>query len=124
MYQMGCNLIEDFANRSLWDQEKNALCKRQWAEWLATPILDRRFRDAIDLPPPLFWNVITTSSRWRVLREYASFVVSLPTSEAENKRTFLIRKYVIGENGARSKNDLVVARIRAKLENSIIEEET
>jgi hypothetical protein len=37
---MRCNLIEGFANRSLWDQEKNALCKRQWAELLATPILN------------------------------------------------------------------------------------
>jgi hypothetical protein len=123
IYQMGCNLIEDFANRSLWDQEKNALCKRQWAEWLAIPILDQRFRDAIDLPGLLFWNVIATSSRWRVPGEYASIVVSLPTSEAENERTFSIRKYVIGKRGARSKNDLVVARIRAKLENSTVEQE-
>jgi hypothetical protein len=58
IYQIGCNLIDDFANRSLWDQEKNALCKRQYAEWLATPGLDQRFREAIDLPPPLFWNII------------------------------------------------------------------
>jgi hypothetical protein len=29
IYQMGCNLIKKFANRSLWDQEKNVLCKRQ-----------------------------------------------------------------------------------------------
>jgi hypothetical protein len=109
IYQMGCNLIEDFANRSLWNQEKNALCKRQWAEWLATPILDQRFRHAIDLPPPLFWNVIATSSCWRAPGEYASIVVSLPTSEAENEKIFSIRKYVIGECGARFKNSLVVA---------------
>jgi hypothetical protein len=100
---MGCNLIEDFANRSLWDQEKNVLCKRQWAEWLAIPILDQRFRDAIDLSALLFWNVIAMSSCWRILGEYASIIVSLPTSEAENERTISIRKYVIGECGARSK---------------------
>jgi hypothetical protein len=89
IYQIGCDLIDDFANLSLWDQEKNALCKRQWAKWLATPILDQSLRDAIDLPPPLFWNVITTSSRWRVLGEYASLVVSLPASEAEKRKDLL-----------------------------------
>jgi hypothetical protein len=56
MYQIECNLIDDFANRLLWDEEKNALYKCQWAEWLATPILDQLFRDAMDLPPRLFWN--------------------------------------------------------------------
>jgi hypothetical protein len=54
IYQIGCNLIDNFANQSFWDQEKNALCKRQWAEWLAMPILDKRFRDAMDCPSPLF----------------------------------------------------------------------
>jgi hypothetical protein len=54
IYQIGCNEINDFANRSLWDQEKNALCKRQWTEWLATLNLDQRLRDAMDLPPPSF----------------------------------------------------------------------
>jgi hypothetical protein len=48
-------------------RKKNALCKRQWAEWLAISILDQRFRDAIDLMALLFWNVIAMSSRWRVL---------------------------------------------------------
>jgi hypothetical protein len=78
----------------------------------------------MDLPPPLFWNVSTTSSRWRVVREYASLVAFLPTSEAENERTFSIGKYIIGERGARSQNDLIVARIPAKKEDSIIEKET
>jgi hypothetical protein len=64
IYPIGCNLVDDFANRSLWDQEKNAFCKHQWAEWLAMPILDQRFPDAIDFSPLLFWNVITASSRW------------------------------------------------------------
>jgi hypothetical protein len=32
IYWIGCNLIDDFANRSLCGQEKNAVCKRQWPE--------------------------------------------------------------------------------------------
>jgi hypothetical protein len=74
--------------------------------------------------PPLFWNVITTSSRWQVLRKYASLVVCGPIPEAEHERIFSIRKCIIGERGARSKNDLIVARIRAKMEDSTIKKET
>jgi N-dimethylarginine dimethylaminohydrolase len=29
IYEIECNLIDDFTNRSLWDEEKNALCKCQ-----------------------------------------------------------------------------------------------
>jgi hypothetical protein len=58
IYQIGSNQIDDFAHRSLWDQEKNALCKCQWAERLAAPILDQRFRDPMDLPSSRLWNVI------------------------------------------------------------------
>jgi hypothetical protein len=76
------------------------------------------------LSPLSFWNVIITSSRWRVPTEYASFLVSRPTSEAEKERAFPIRKYIIGELGARSKNDLIIARIQAKMENSTIEKKT
>jgi hypothetical protein len=124
IYQIECNLIDDFANRSLRDSEKNALCKRQWAEWLTTPILDHRLREAMDLPPSLFWNAITTSPRWRVLGEYTSLVISPPTSETEDERTFSIRKSIIEERGTRSKNDLIVARIRAKMKYLTIKKET
>lgn len=118
IFDIGCNMIEEHARRSDWDEEKSQVCQRQWATWIAANVLDRRFHHVLELPPPLFWNVMGTSSDWQILAEYAAMVVSLPTAEAENERTFSIRKFVIGERGARSKNDLVVARIRTRLENS------
>jgi hypothetical protein len=54
---------------------------------------------------------------------FAEISFALPISEAENERTFSIRKHVVGDRGGRSKNELVTARVRLSIEsNRAIEE--
>jgi hypothetical protein len=115
-YMIGANLIRDYGERSEWDSDKILECQDQFAIWLSTGLLDSSLQNAEHLKPPLFWTAIGTSSRWTQLKEFAEVVMSLPASETENERVFSVRKYVIGDRGAKSKNDLVTARVRTRLE--------
>jgi hypothetical protein len=78
---------------------------------LSTDLFDPRIHDSVELIP-LFWRVVMTFSHWQILGEYTVIIVSLPIAEAENRRTFSIRKYIIRECRARSKNISVNAQIR------------
>jgi hypothetical protein len=55
----------------------------------------------------------------KALKDFADLVLSLPAAEAENERIFSIRKYVVGERGGRSKSDLVTARVRTRMEQTL-----
>lgn len=70
---------------------------------------------AKNLTPPEFWLAVGTSLRWAQLKVYARVIVSLPVSEAENERTFSIRKYGLGDRGGRTRNDLVTASVRVRM---------
>jgi hypothetical protein len=71
-----------------------------------------------DLAPPLFWTALGSSSQWNVLRDDALVLLTLPVAEVENERAFSIRKYVTGDRGGRSKNDIVTARVRTRMEET------
>jgi hypothetical protein len=64
--------------------------------------------------PVLLWSTLAPSSTWGILAEYARVLLSLPIAEAENERFFSTRRYVVGERGGRTKNELVTARVRIR----------
>jgi hypothetical protein len=113
IYAIGASVIRTYALAANWQVPKLADCQREFAAWLACDLNDRQFELHRDVGTQLFWTVL--GQDWEVLREFAPILLSLPASEVENERTFSIRKYVVGDRGARSKNDLVTARIRLRL---------
>jgi hypothetical protein len=60
-----------------------------------------------------------TSSRWGALKDFADLFLPRPVAEAENERMFSIDKYIVGERGGRSKNDVITARVRARMEQTL-----
>lgn len=84
-------------------------------------LFDPRAYDLVELTLPLFWRVVTTSSHWQILGKYAIIVVLLPTAETKNEIIFLIHKNVIRECETKLENDLVIAQMHTRLEDSHIE---
>jgi hypothetical protein len=112
---MSCPLISDYGERPGWTDEKITAGIQLFLLWLDNRqdgVVQTRARG---LSPPLFWIAIGTSSHWNLLREYADVIISLPASEAENERTFSIRKHVVGDRGGRTGNDLVTSRVRLRM---------
>jgi hypothetical protein len=105
--------MRTYALAANWQVPKLADCQREFAAWLACDLNDPQFELHRDVGTHVFWTVL--GQDWEVLREFAPILLSIPASEVENERTFSIRKYVVGDRGARSKNDLVTARIRLRL---------
>jgi hypothetical protein len=116
MRSIAMKLISDYAERSGWDTAKTQKCRDQFSHWVATSITAPCFAHVIDQPTSLLWNCLGKSDLWGVLKDYAGVVVSLPVAETENERIFSIRKYVVGDRGGRTKNDLVTARVRTRME--------
>jgi hypothetical protein len=67
--------------------------------------------------PPQFWEVLSGSSDWPVLEELATTFMSLATSETQSLSVISMKEYVVGERGGRSKNELMTARTRIRLNN-------
>jgi hypothetical protein len=81
---MGADLIDDYGQRSDWDQERITRCITQWSQWpqwLGLTDWDYSRLKVRTMEPPLIWVALETSKRWDVLREYAQLILSLPTDE-------------------------------------------
>jgi hypothetical protein len=57
----------------------------------------------------------THTSEWDFSAKFTRVSCSVPTSEAENERIFSISKFIVGDRGGRSKNELMAARTRLKM---------
>jgi hypothetical protein len=55
------------------------------------------------------------SSQWNLFQDEAQIMISLPASGAENQRTLSIRKSVVGDRKGRTRNDLVIFRVRLRM---------
>jgi hypothetical protein len=118
IFAIGSGEIREYGKRSGWTEELIAECIGQFARWIRTPPRDQAFVSVARLDQFCFWACLGTSSHWSALKDYADLIMSLPAAETENERVFSIRKYIIGDRSGRSKNDLVVARVRSKMERS------
>jgi hypothetical protein len=121
LYETGAILIADNGTRSGWPEGQISMCLTQFGHWLSLAVTDPSVNliHVINLYPSLLWRCFGTSSHWDVLNDYADVVLSLPAAQAENGRIFSSWKYVIGERGGRSKNDLVTERLRARMEQTL-----
>jgi hypothetical protein len=114
VFAMCADLIDEYGQRSGWDVEKIGRGTAQFAQWLGLSDWEYSHLKLRIIEPPLVWVGLGTSKRWDVLREFAQLVLSLPAAETENERLFSVRKYVVGDRGGRTKNDLVTARVRMR----------
>jgi hypothetical protein len=116
IYSIGSELIRDYGLRSGWNDGLIGKCFEQFARWIQLPADDETFVLVSHLPQFLFWGSLGTSTLWAALKDYADLIISLPAAETENERVFSVRKHVIGDRNGRSKNDLVTARVRTRME--------
>jgi hypothetical protein len=114
IYAIGADLIEQDGKRSGWDSEKIEKCLAQFSRWLGFTAADFARLKIQHMDPPLIWVALGTSKNWSLLSGYAGLLVSLPIAETENERLFSVRKYVVGDRGGRTKNDLLTARVRIR----------
>jgi hypothetical protein len=115
IFAIGSALIVDYARRSQWNDQQREKCLEQFLRWVDQSIDEKVMVPARNLSPPAFWIAVGTSCRWAELAEYAEIILSLPASEAENERTFSVRKYIVGDRGGRTQNDLLTARVRLRM---------
>jgi hypothetical protein len=118
LYRIGADVIDEFADRANWPKNQRWQCKLELAKWLGTQLEDPAILADDNLPPSLHWVALGTALGLHTLKEVAEVLLSLPASEAENERTFSVRKYVVGPRGGRAKTDLVTARVRLRQESA------
>jgi hypothetical protein len=92
LYRIGAGLIDEYGCRADWDEDKRGMCTHEITQWASTPLHDPAILADDNLPPPLSWVALGTGIGWQNLKEFAEIVLSLPASEAENERTFSVRK--------------------------------
>jgi hypothetical protein len=111
--------IEDYGNRASWTPREIALCKEQFIIWTSSPDKAAWIQALYDQAPLQFWEALSHSSECYGLAQYALLLCSLPMNEAENERVFSVRKFVVGDRGEMSKNQLATARVRLRLRESL-----
>jgi hypothetical protein len=116
IYGIFGRFIDDYGPRSGWDSATIATCKRQFQDWIMTPIESMPGSSYVDTNSvPRFWTAMASSRQWEVLGDFASKMLSIPITEAEDERIFSMKRHIIGKQARRSKTDLLTARVRTRV---------
>jgi hypothetical protein len=55
--------------------------------------------------PPLRWSAFGERPEGKILREVTVTILTIHVAEAENERTFSVRRHVVGDRGGWAKKD-------------------
>jgi hypothetical protein len=117
LFGISCPLISDYGEHQDGAKRKslpafNSLCSGSRMADMRSVRLGHR--DCRPIIRDRHRHVVAMESALRVRRGHY-FITSLPALEAENERTFSIRKYVVGGRGGRTQNDLVTSCVRLRM---------
>ena len=110
LIKIGESLIHDYCKRGGIDENKTNLIIHQYYQWMGLPDLNE-FQNFFGAEEH-FWKLMSFSSKWKELGEFALLITTIPASEVENERLFSIKRNIVGKSSTRISPKLLTARAR------------